>query len=362
MGANMLLLQLLLVVVSLKVLKVVQANTISPTISLQELCLFSEDGSEEECVVNESTIQNKGSPYFSQIEKLVENHTFIFPNNTNYVKITCTAPYTVTWMHSQDLWISRMTNLLFFALSEEEISYKRIATNISDPTTFQYSSTLKAKPYRDMGEYLCQKVNESRIPEESTRVVLLLDASPVEHFSPPLNEKNITVWTKEREDGSVLLPCYVPSPEIKVALLKMISEDNWETVQISKGVTFVPEIGFLQEPSANLLLPGIYKCSCGNESVIITLIPGERPLPAPITQIVSSPAKFTIDVNETTESVVVTCCSNSQKPPLMKGIICFNKPSCDKYLKYSPDLVRYNYLYSSQLDISSGSFRVFSSK
>lgn len=311
-------------------------------VGLLEICAHSSSSDLNiTCSVGDSITPK--NPNFDVFENFKRTQAFSFRNDTNYVsvKFVCSASFPVTWVHFQNEWISRTTDAVYHVLLGEHIYFEGNATNIFDPTTFQYSAVLVlANRVNDVGQYICKSATtQKKLVNKSASMTIFKDPSVYHPYRFPLAGENITVWMEERHNGNVILPCYVSTPDVSVTLSKLVFDGSWENVSIGEGVTHFPEIGFVQK-SGNQLSAGIYKCSSDRDVMYVTLHPGQKQRPLQIAPIVYPPANFTVDLTWSNETVVVSCCSGGVHPPNMKAVYCSDKVSCRKYLEYRPDLVR----------------------
>lgn len=313
-----------------------------PQIVLDKLCIITGHGVNRHSACSRRDKVRKQDPTFAEITSFDKQHTFTFRKNTVSTNFECRASYPVTWTYTNDEWLSRSGGSMLQKFYNDENNYARRAKNISDPATFTYTTTLiLSNPPKYVGEYVCQRISENDdFAPVATKMTIFQDRS-LKQNAFPLFGKDITVWMKERNDGSILLPCYIFNPNYNVTLWKMVDPENWLVLSVNESVTFYPELGFIfySEESTRLLSPGIYNCSSAHHHLQIKLKSGKKPEPSAATQMLTSPARFSVTVNHESSHSIITCCSSSTKPPLMKLVHCQNKLHCHKQLKYSPDLV-----------------------
>lgn len=331
-------------------------EAVAPKVTLTSICRpVHQYGHGLHCAKQENVAQSPdNSPL---VQNLEENHIFNFEGNVSSIEITCTAPYRVTWTHSQDKWVNRATNEEIWGLP---IFYEKIKTNA---TQFNFSATLAIYRQRirlNHGEYTCRKVPSEKNGGDDTSVrIKVFTENPGTRYVFPLSGTNITLWKKERKDGSVIFPCYVYNLHANVTLYKLASGEKWDP--ITTGFTFKPELGFyFSGAAATDLSPGTYICSEYNnttETIKIILEEGERPEVLKISQTITAPANFTVDFSATSSEVRISCCSNSSTPPKMVLSECDDDNSCRNQERLVSNLVRiFTSKYSLDLCVLSTNF------
>lgn len=338
---------------TLYILQWYSADTLSrntakaPSISILEMCRhsISEGWSDENCTLF-GINATEDNTWSAQFKKFSLDHTFVYPAVTEYpyVKFNCSASFPVTWVHTQDKWIFGLgtSSAQYHVLRRKKIYYKRQVSNIFEPTTFAYSATIVLHSRNfEVGEYVCGSVSSCCKKEKSARMRIFKIPNTHQPYNFPLSEsrKNITLLIPRYHGRPFVLPCYVGNPDAIVKLSKLTQKGTWETVETGHGVSFLPELGFVQSYGSRLS-PGTYGCSVANETLLITLESGKASRPSIPTGKMIPPAKFTTDVNLRKKTVDIACCSGGSWPPDMKMAMCTDKIACNKYIQYSPDLVR----------------------
>lgn len=321
----------------------------TPEIVIGQLCIITENG---KFCSEHDTVSERDATY-AEITNFEKDRIFTFRNNTISVAFQCRAAYPVTWTYTLDRYADRNSSRVRERLDKQDIQYTRKASNISDPTTFLYSSwmTIRYQFYKDefkyLGQHVCQWMEKPNDNIASSQKLKLFEEkeTPINPF--PLFGENITIWMKERADGSILIPCFVSNPNVTVTLSQLDASGVWSTVQLEDGVEFFPELGFLldSKTSAKVLTPGPYNCTSRDTTMLVTLTSGTRPEPAAfIHQEIHSTAMFSVVVNHTNIRRKVTkikCCSNSTTAPGMSVQVCRSQAHCHNLLRYIPKLVSF---------------------
>lgn len=322
-------------------------NAVAPAVTISEAEVFAtvsySDGRVDKI---RSKVQPDplGSDEFTLfVRRFEKNRVFTFNNDTITITFKCTAPYRVTWGHTQDIWLSRSTDSWLEKLSSQTIFYERTVGDIEDLSTYQYTSYLRLYNQKyDTGEYICQSAREVT-SGGGWEKISIFQAWYGGQVSFPLAKKTVSIWLNETKDGDVVLPCYVRNSATTVTLLKKsVLKNKWDPVLEQNHIRFVPELGFIYSKK-DLLKPGIYKCTVGNNDdkyVVISLLSGDKPKPAyEAQQIISTTASFTETLNETDNLATIKCCSSTSKAPVLTAVSCRNRDECDRQLKFNPTLV-----------------------
>lgn len=315
----------------------------APEVVIGQLCIIAPNGR----ICSEHDTVAPTDPTFADITNFDKDHIFTFKNNTLRVIFECRDSHPVTWVYTLDDVDGRSSHKIRERLINADIRYSRKASNISDSPTDLFSAWLTLRTYDDqyrqyVGEHVCQWMEKPNAEIANTQKLKLFEEELGVINPFPLSSENITVWMNERNDGSILIPCFVYNQHIKVTLSKMDAPGAWSIVPVTDEVTFLPELGFLfdSEASSKLLSPGFYNCSSGQQEMILMLKSGKRPETPAFAHEITLPATFTISnitekrsFNKFTE---IKCCSNSTTPPVMKLQFCHSKTQCEKLLKYTP--------------------------
>lgn len=323
------------------VIAYVENPTTQPEIVIGALCTKNEGDDEYGELCFEHGNFNQSDTIAAEFTNFEKTHIFTFKYSIRYVIFECTAPYPVNWVYTHDNLVSRTGNILE-KIDHDLIYYGRQASNISDLSTFIYTASWSMdNPPVYTGEYVCQPMKETPTVNTTSKMIIFEETNVTQNPFL-LSAQNVTVWITERNDGSVLLPCFVNNPSVNVSLLKMFAPDKWDPVHATDEVTFFPELGFIfnSATTAKLLSPGSYKCVADSFTILITLKSGDKPQPPdPATQMIIAPAKLSIEANLMSEETVIRCCSSSAIPPVLKLQRCFGPIHCEKELRYNPNMV-----------------------
>lgn len=106
-------------------------------------------------------------------------------------------------------------------------SFRRTVKTLEDASSFTYQSTLYLHNIQSdlsyaIGRYTCQSSESSTSARPAVHMSVFRDRKVYEK-TLPLSGRNVTVWTNEENDGTIIFPCYSSYPNATVNLYKKVS-------------------------------------------------------------------------------------------------------------------------------------------
>lgn len=179
-----------------------------PKIILHEYCVSAlhENGRRglgENCTLHSDPVI-EGNSAFEDFTTFEKNRTFTFRNGDResvIVMFECSAPYPVTWTHSQDEWIHRPDGNNGGKIITRAIPlltrYKRVPSVISDPSspsTFSVLLGVTNGTY-ELGEYVCRSMSDvesGKFGKAFSKIAVFSNGFPYLEKMFPFGSKSVT--------------------------------------------------------------------------------------------------------------------------------------------------------------------------
>ncbi|OXA51334.1 Hemicentin-1 [Folsomia candida] len=282
---------------------------------------------------NVSQLANRGNDeYYSII-----GQDIIVGESTLGITLKCSASYPVYWTMNNTIEIID-DSLAVFDLSEIETYTTREVDVFGSTENQKHSAIIKFWSISPSmtNNYTCRSVKNNYI--QSSRYIY---ASGYSQTYLVYAGQTFTIGIGSNQ--MVTSPCKIITPNVHDIQLKLFKErnvlggtvdsENWELLNTNESISYDPHYGYSFRVAELAGILGWYKCTADDSNALdvlhFAIVTSENKTSDASKFEIRAVLKGSAAIEINNEHGLMKCCSNGEKPPLMKILFCNNPPECD---------------------------------